>query len=75
MRGINKMANDFDWVKMAQVMKERGMTCQVLKTMISDEIATAKKFREYGMVNLADVKENQIAAKLKELDKRICLLA
>lgn len=56
-----------------EVLKSRGLTCGKLRNMEKDSFSDAKKFRESGFNNIADVEE-QVASKIKNLREKICLL-
>jgi hypothetical protein len=56
-----------------KTLKERGVTCDILKDRIDCEMENARTFREMGFMNMANTEE-EIADKLRKLKDEVCLL-
>lgn len=56
-----------------ELLKKRGVTCGKLRSMENDSFNDAKRFRQSGFNNIANIEE-QLASKIKSLRKKVCLL-
>jgi hypothetical protein len=67
------MAQAPNWKMIGQQMKEKGLSCNVLKSMVNQQLTDSKKFRELNLNNIA-LAEEQVYGKLKELHSTVCAL-
>lgn len=56
-----------------ETLKSREITCSKLKNMENDSVKDARKFRDAGFISIANTEE-QVANKIKDLRKKVCLL-
>jgi len=67
------MAEQINWAQLGQSMKEKGLTCPALKSMIDEQVKNSKQFRELNMTNLAKSMEDA-ENKLKNVYGVVCAL-